>query len=107
MQKLLVVAFAALLAQPAFALTDRFAPDNPWYEQFAADCRDGHGMRADCQEGIIAAYQVKHDVQEVTCDFQKFWAISDEKMKDKYFPVLPWQYGVEYILEEPGVCTSF
>lgn len=107
MRKLLTVVLLIGVAAPASAQTGRFEANNPWYEHFAADCRVGNGMRADCQEGVLTAYKQSSDAQEVTCDFTKFWAISDEKMKDKYFPVLPWQYGVEAIIAEPGVCGTF
>ncbi len=108
MLKVLPLAFVVLFAQPALALTDRFAPDNPWYEQFAQDCRiDANTMHPECIEGVYQAFGETSTSQEFSCDFSKFWAVSDEKMKDEYFPVLPWQYGVEAIVSEPGVCTSY
>jgi hypothetical protein len=108
MRGLAIAACAVLAVAPVDARTDRFEPGNPWYEEFAVTCRDGDdGMVAECQEGVYLAYRSMNDAQEVTCDFARFWEISDLKMQDEFFPVLPWQYGVEFILMEPGVCTSF
>lgn len=107
MRKIILAAVMLALPVSAEAQTGRFEEGNPWYEGFAATCRDGSDMAPECQQGVLQAYQFVSGSQEVTCNFAKFWEVSDRLMDSETFPVLPWQYGVEAVIAEPGVCTSY
>jgi hypothetical protein len=109
MRKIVATALAVLIAQPAAAQSDRFAPGNPWYGQFEEVCRQddpGDPMDAECQKGVEAAWRDISKSPNVDCDYGAFWLVSDEmkRLAPQTFPVLPWQTGVEHVLREGGVC---
>lgn len=95
-----------LLAAPALG-SDRFAPDNPWFRDFEATCRVGNSLHEECAGGVLGAYaEFKNTTPDsVTCDYEAFWRVRDESMDGKMFSVLPWQYGVEFIVQTEGVCS--
>lgn len=94
----------ALLSTAALG-QDRFAPGNPWFQDFEATCRIGSDLNAECQVGVLKAYMsVAGANADVRCDFAKFWQVRDDKFANSLFAVLPWQTLVEYIVAEPGVC---
>jgi hypothetical protein len=98
-------AVLAMTALPATA-EDRFAADNPWFRDFEAACRvDTGDMTEDCQAGVLGAYADFAETTDITCDFAKFWRVRDE-LKSDLFDVLPWQYGVEAIVQTEGVCEA-
>lgn len=102
-----VVAAVLALTAPAFA-EDRFGADNPTFQQFEQTCRAGASMKADCNGSAVGAFaeRTKTAAANVTCDFKAFWRVKDAKHADRTFAVLPWQYGVQYLVAEPGVCKS-
>jgi hypothetical protein len=109
MRYLLVTAIAALTCSAVSAEdTGRFAPGVPWYQDFERDCRQddpGDPMDDNCEKGVEQAWRNFSGSENVKCDYGAFWLVSDDKKQhDQYFAVLPWQYGVEYILQEGGVC---
>lgn len=109
MRFILMTAFAALTCSATVAEdTGRFAPGNPWFQDFERDCRQddpGDPMHDDCEKGVEEAWRNFSKSANVDCDYGAFWAVADDKtMNDPNFRVLPWQYGVEYILAEGGVC---
>lgn len=97
----IITALAVALASPAVA-EDRFSPDNAWFSQFEETCRDGLTMNEECQAGVMGAYVEAAGDADVRCDFAAFWVARD-RLGDT-LGVLPWQYGVEAIIAEPGVC---
>lgn len=104
--KLVQVACAVLaMTAPAFA-EDRFGADNPSFQQFEQTCRDGASMKATCTGSALGAFaeREKTAVAKVTCDFKAFWRVKDVKHASRTFAVLPWQYGVQFLVAEPGVC---
>lgn len=106
--QLLKVAIAAAvlsLVTPASS-EDRFGPDNPWFNQFEDTCREGMKMHPDCQTGVLGAYAEYAGTDNVSCDFSAFWRVRDERYNTKVFDVLPWQYGVEAIVQTDGVCSE-
>lgn len=105
--KAIVLAAAALLIALPAAASDRFAPDNPWFQEFEKTCRAGNTMVPDCDGSVLGAFaeQAKTPVASVTCDFEAFWHAKDANHADRTFAVLPWQYGVEALVAEPGVCS--
>jgi len=108
MRKILVTAAAVLLVSPVAAQTDRFEPGNPWYQDFERDCRQddpGDPMDDNCEKGVEQAWRNFSGSENVKCDYGAFWLVSDDKKQhDQYFAVLPWQYGVEAVVGEGGVC---
>jgi hypothetical protein len=86
------------------AAEDRFAPGNPWFSEFEQTCRQGPEMAPECQGSVLGAYAEASGSSEVTCDFAEFWRVRDALYNDETFAVLPWQYGVEALVAEPGVC---
>lgn len=100
-----LIVIATLLTTPALA-EDRFAPDNPWFRDFEATCRDGLRMNEECQAGVLGAYAEYASSEAITCDFAAFWSVRDDKYSGKIMPTLPWQTGVEFIVSEPGVCSE-
>lgn len=91
------------------AAEDRFAPDNPWFRDFEATCRSGADMLPDCEGSVLGAYAEYAGTtpDAVKCDFRAFWRVRDETFGSKAdtISVLPWQYGVEAIVQTDGVCT--
>ena len=105
--KLMVLGAAALLAAPALG-QDRFAPDNPWFRDFEATCRDDvsqQPMNPTCREGVLQGLREWTGRENVDCDWYMFWEAADA-LKTPYFEVLPWQTAVEFIFEN-GVCVSW
>ena len=100
----LLLGLMAFVAAPAFA-EERFAPDNPWFQDFEAACRDGSDMNEECQAGVLGAYAEFAGTEAIACDFRAFWEARDSMADSKTLPVLPWQYGVEFIVQKDGVCT--
>lgn len=97
--------FSLLLLAPATA-QDRFAPGNPWFQDFEATCRkDGQSppIARECETGVLMGWQAVSGTSGGTCDFARFWEVADTK-KSEIFNVLPWQTAVEEIFREPGVC---
>jgi len=88
--------------------SERFAPDNPWFQDFEKACRDGTAMKLDCEGSVNGAFaeHAKVSIDKVSCDFAAFWRTKDADHGDRTFAVLPWQYGVEFIVAEPGVCKT-
>lgn len=98
-------AVLAMTALPATA-EDRFAPDNPWFREFEATCRVQHEqMDEGCQAGVLGAYADFSGSTDITCNFAEFWRVRDE-LKSDIFDALPWQYGVEAIVQTEGVCEA-
>lgn len=98
-------AVLAMTALPATA-EDRFAPDNPWFRDFEGACRVESGdMTEECQAGVLGAYADFSGSTDISCDFAEFWRVRDE-LKSVLFDVLPWQYGVEAIVQTEGVCET-
>lgn len=93
-----------LLLTSASVASDRFAPDNPWFRDFEAACRVGMDMSEDCKGSVLGAYAEYSGASEVDCDFVAFWQARDEQSGDM-FTVLPWQYGVEFLVAVEGVCS--
>ena len=97
-----------VLASPV-AAEDRFAPDNPWFSDFEQTCRSEADMVPECEGSVLGAYAEYAGTtpDKVTCDFQQFWRVRDTKFDTKadMIAVLPWQYGVEAIVQTDGVCT--
>ena len=107
--RIILIAATVLFAVPVFAQTNRFEPGNPWYFEFERDCRQDdpdNPMHPECQKGVIGAWQESSGSPNVRCDFGAFWAVSDElkRAMGDTFEVLPWQYGVESVLQEGVVC---
>ena len=106
MQKGLLVLALCALTSPALG-QGIFGPDNPWFQDFEATCRDGDGMFEECQASVVQAFQNEAGTHSVKCDFEAFWRVRDtEYANDKYLPVLPWQYGVLAVLRHGGVCED-
>lgn len=103
MRTLIVALTIVAAASPALAQTGRFAPDNPWFQHFEETCRDGYLMHEECQGGVLGAFAEYAGTENIRCDFELFWRVKDTKSSD-YFNTLPWQYGVEFIIQETGVC---
>lgn len=109
MRKILVTAAAVLLVSPVAAQTGRFEPGNPWYRDFERVCRQddpGDPMKAECHGGVEGAWREFSGSPGVACDYGAFWLVSDEmkRLAPNVFEVQPWQYGVEAVLREGGVC---
>jgi hypothetical protein len=94
-----------LLVSPA-AAQDRFAPDNPWFRDFETSCRGAGGVVEECEGSILGAFAdfAKVAQESVSCDFREFWHVRDTNFDFDEFAVLPWQNGVEAIVQTPGVC---
>lgn len=107
--KLLLVAavFALTTGAPALA-SERFAPGNPTFSQFEATCRVGNSVDPTCEGSLLDSYATKVHLTRaaVKCDDKAFWRVKDTQDNDRVFAVLPWQYGVEALVAEPGVCKS-
>jgi hypothetical protein len=108
MRILLATALAVITCSTGVA-QDRFAPGNPYYADFERDCRrddPGNPMAEECQGGVEDAWRNFSGSKNVDCDYGAYWLVSDDmKLRnDKYFDVLPWQYGVEAVVGEGGVC---
>lgn len=93
-----------LMMTSASVASDRFAPDSPWFQDFEASCRVGMDMGEDCKGSVLGAYAEFIGVSDVECDFPAFWRARDEQTGDM-FTVLPWQYGVEFLVAAEGVCS--
>lgn len=87
---------------------DRFGADNPPFLTFETTCRIGLAIKAECKGSVIGAYaaRTKTAIKDDACDFKVFWDTKDNKYNDRTFDVLPWQYGVEALVDEPGVCRQ-
>jgi hypothetical protein len=96
----------AVLLPAAATAQDRFAPDNPWFQDFEATCRTGDEMHPDCRGSVLGAYAEYAGTDHVECDFTAFWQVKDAKYGMRFFAVLPWQTGVEFLVAEDGVCRS-
>lgn len=105
MRTILLLIFASL-SLPALAQTGRFEPGNPWFDEFVATCRDGDTMIDECQLGVLKAFRAASGREDVSCDWHAFWAVVDARKDSKVLFVLPWQYGVESVIAEPGVCKA-
>jgi len=105
MRKLLLSLLLIGLATPAVA-EDRFGADNPTFQQFEQTCRAGTTMKAECKGSVLGAFASKEKTKpgKVSCDFAAFWRVKDAQHGSRIDDVLPWQYGVEFIVAEPGVC---
>src|SRR5687768_9130633 len=90
----------------AATASNRFAPDNPWFQDFEAACRVNDTMAGECMGSVVGAFAAYAgaDPDDVTCDFEAFWRTKDDSKDSRMFDVLPWQYGVEFIVEAEGVC---
>jgi hypothetical protein len=110
MRYILITAIAALSCPAALAQDGgRFEPGNPFYADFERDCRQddpGNPMDPDCMGGVEEAWRNFSGSKNVDCDYGAFWVVSDDmKLRNgKYFEVMPWQYGVEAVVGEGGVC---
>lgn len=99
----------ALLSAPALG-QERFAPDNPWFRDFEANCRvddETPPMREECQQGVLMGLAEYKGYTNGVCDWFWFWEAADSlKNNNETFAVLPWQYGVEAIIDS-GACEGY
>lgn len=89
----------------AFGQSNLVETGIPSFKSFTDACRDGDTMRPECEAVPMGAYAERTGLNTVTCNWATFWKIADEFDSDA-FRSLPWQYGIEFILDEPGVCTA-
>lgn len=87
--------------------TDFFGADNPTWGQFIATCRTGQSIRPECRGSVLGAYaeHAKTTPAKVVCNFRIFWRTVDGEQSGRVALVLPWQYGLAFIVEKPGICS--
>lgn len=107
--RLMVLGAVALLAAPASG-QDRFGADNPWFGDFEAACRadaETPPMREECQQGVLMGLAEYRGYTNGHCDWFWFWEAADSLSEgNETFDVLPWQYGVEAIIDS-GACEGY
>jgi hypothetical protein len=96
--------FVLLLPVSPATAQDRFEPDNPWFRDFETACRIAGGVADECKGSILGAFAdfAKVAQESVSCDFREFWHVRGTNFAFDEFAVLPWQNGVEAIVQTPG-----
>ena len=105
MRQILIAALVAVIPAAGFAQDGNMGPADPWFQDFEATCRIDTGMEPECQTGVIEGYKAINSVSDAECNWPLFWETAD-RLNSDVFRVLPWQYAVEAILAEPGVCSA-